>query len=175
MGGDADGGVRRADELGFLSRTAVGFMDLDPGADIYSYIADCLAELVPDAYVIVSSFDQSINAFTIRAVRGLSAFQAQLLKFIGRDLVGMIVPINEATRTTLLSGRIDRMNGTLVEISHGVLVSPAVAAAVEKLMGVKAVYQMGFVRRMALFGDAAIVPRGIVELPNREIIEAFLG
>ncbi|NLV26540.1 MAG: PAS domain-containing protein [Methanomicrobiales archaeon] len=81
----------------FLARTAMELVDLNPDADIYQYIAECVCELLPEksqrCWII--SLDQVTSQLIIRAVLGKAFRKVSTELAGGRDLVGMAVPIKE--------------------------------------------------------------------------------
>ncbi|PWR75514.1 PAS domain S-box protein [Methanospirillum stamsii] len=81
----------------FLARTAMELVELNPDADIYQYIAECVCELLPEkskrCWVI--SLDQVTGQLLIRAVFGEAFRKASAYLAGGRDLVGLAVPLQE--------------------------------------------------------------------------------
>jgi PAS domain S-box-containing protein len=161
-------------DVGFLSRSAVGFLELSPTADVYGYIADRLAEICPDTYIVVNSYDGETNAMTVRAIRGLGALAGGLMALLGRDPLGMTVELNETALRELKMGKIVRVPGGFHELAVGRFPKP-LASAVETLLSISEIHAMGFVRRGVLFGDAIMLPKSGAGSAWRELAEAFLG
>jgi PAS domain S-box-containing protein len=79
------------EKMEFLARTAMEFVTLPPGADIYALIARRISELVPRAGVTVLSYDEDKGQFSVRAVMD-ERFRAGVKDIVGRDVVGMAIP-----------------------------------------------------------------------------------
>lgn len=75
----------------FLARTAMEFVNLPPGADIYALIARRISERVPGAGVTVLSYDEDEGQFSLRAVMD-ERFRAGVKDVVGQDVVGTAIP-----------------------------------------------------------------------------------
>ncbi|RPJ54131.1 MAG: PAS domain S-box protein, partial [Methanobacteriota archaeon] len=79
----------------FLARTAMELVDLPTEADIYQYVADRLAELVPGIpRCYVESYDEVNHQFLMRAIVG-PEIRRDMSEIAGHDVVGTIFPIKE--------------------------------------------------------------------------------
>jgi PAS domain S-box-containing protein len=85
---------RYLQNMEFLAKTAMEFVDLSEEGDIYQRIAELLLEFVPAGQIFISSYDEVKNTFVIRAVMGQD-FRDALTSLIGYDPVGMVFPLNE--------------------------------------------------------------------------------
>jgi len=153
-----------------LSRTAIGLVDLSPEEDIYQFIAEKLKELVGDCVISMNSFDETSDNFCVRAVVGIGKHMDKVLKILGKNLVGMITPINDEARNGLTSGKLKKVSGGLYELSIGAI-PKATCNAIEKLLNLSDTYAMGFSWKGRLFGSAAILMRKGAELEDPSIIE----
>jgi PAS domain S-box-containing protein len=81
-------------DMEFLARTAMELVDLPAEADIYRYIAETIADLVPDPRCYVMSYDEIKQQFFMRAVLS-RRFRDGVSGIIGRDIVGMVFPFRE--------------------------------------------------------------------------------
>ena len=91
---DITGKKRYLQNMEFLARSAMEFVDLPDEVDVYQRIAQLLVEFLPEGKVFVQSYDDVNNQFTIRAVMD-EAFREALTSLIGRDPVGLIFPLEE--------------------------------------------------------------------------------
>ena len=80
---------RYLEGLELLSRSATGLLEVSPGESIYKRLGDYVGSLVGDAYVIVSSFDKRLGAFSVAAVSGPERPAEILLGVLLRHLVGV--------------------------------------------------------------------------------------
>ena len=70
---------RYLEGLELLSRSATGLLEVSPGESIYKRLGDYVGSLVGDAYVIVSSFDKRLGAFSVAPVPDLKGRQRSSL------------------------------------------------------------------------------------------------
>jgi PAS domain S-box-containing protein len=80
---------RYLEGLELVSRTATGLLEVSPGESIYKRLGGYVGSLVGDAYVIVSSFDKRLGAFSVEAVSGPERRAEILLGVLLRHLVGV--------------------------------------------------------------------------------------
>lgn len=86
---------RHLRNMEFLARTAMELVDLPADADIFRYIADRVAELVPyKPKIFVESYDELNRQFFIRAVIDRE-FRENIAKITGFDVVGKTMPLEE--------------------------------------------------------------------------------
>ena len=78
----------------FLTKTAMEFVDLPEGTDIYERIAEMLCAFVPEGRCFIQSYNEAKNQFTIRSVVDMD-FRNSLTSLLGRDPVGMTFPLDE--------------------------------------------------------------------------------
>ena len=160
--------------MAYLSRTALEFAAFPSGEDIYEHIAERLKEIVGDAIVFVSSFDEAPGTIQCRAVAGLGKLSHSVLKLIGRDPVGILFPISKEAYEGLRAGKLTKVPGGLHTLALGQIPKKA-CKAIEKLLGVGGIYAIGIAREGRLFGSASIVTRATGEPKNRTLIETFIN
>ncbi|KQC03628.1 MAG: histidine kinase, partial [Methanoculleus sp. SDB] len=81
-------------DMEFLARTAMELVDLPPKADIYQYITEKIAELVPNPRCYVMSYDEVKMKFFMQAIFS-RRFRDGVKECVGRDAVGMEFPFHE--------------------------------------------------------------------------------
>jgi PAS domain S-box-containing protein len=168
----------------FLARTAIDLVDLQPVEDIYQYIADRLAELVPGAYAYILSYSEAEHQFAIRATAG-EGFREGLTELLGRNPVGQILPVTivfEAPyHQTPLSMRglqefvlrPEPSAWPFYDICFRAIPEEICEAILERFNIVK-LCLTGLVWRDRLYGITGIfLPPGR-EVENKEIIESFI-
>ncbi len=161
-------------DLALLSRNATDLLELSPADDIYQFTAHRLAQLAPRSVVIVSSVDEASSDFHIREVLGVGERTDSLVKILGREPVGIAIPISGEARETLTSGRLERMPNGLSQLADGGL-PKAICCAIEQLLDLGDVYAMGFSWKGALFGSALVLMRKGTALRNPGTVEAFVS
>ena len=161
-------------DLALLSRNATDLLELSPADDIYQFTAHRLAQLAPRSVVIVSSVDEASSDFHIREVLGVGERMDSLVKILGREPVGIAIPISGEARETLTSGRLERMPNGLSQLADGGL-PKAICCAIEQLLDLGDVYAMGFSWKGSLFGSAIVLMRKGTALRNPGTVEAFVS
>jgi PAS domain S-box-containing protein len=161
-------------DLTFLSRTAMDLVELSPEEDIYQFTAQRLTELASDSVIIVNSVDEASTTFHIRAILGIEERMDTLIKIIGRDPIGMAIPISEEARDSLTSGRLEKVPGGLYQLAGSGL-PKAICCAIEKLLDVGDTYAMGFSWKRELYGSAIVLVSKGSTLINPSIIETFIS
>lgn len=165
---------RHARDLGFLSMTSMGFVELPPDEDIYRFIGEQLKRIVPGvAYIAVNSFDPEEQKITVQCVLGSSSLIEAVWKTIGRDPTGMSFDISQEAREGLTIGKLTKVPGGLHELAFHQL--PKVAcSALEKLAGIGDIHAMGFTKKEELYGSAVIILRKGKHLDDQDTIEALV-
>ncbi|RLC38007.1 MAG: hypothetical protein DRH33_05300, partial [Candidatus Nealsonbacteria bacterium] len=162
-------------EMNFLYKTTLDFIQLDPKGDIYRLIGDKLKEIIGDSIILVNSYDKVSDSIHVRALEGVVGEKIRkALKIIGKDIFAMSFPIiNEEVRNTLIRGELFKIPGGLYELSFE-QIPKGICNILEKFLNVGEIYFSSFTRGKELFGNIIIImPKGI-ELQNREFINTFI-
>ncbi len=163
-----------ADNLAFLSRTAMEFVEFPSGSNIYRFIAKRTKELVGNSLVAVNSFDEATQCIQVRAFAGVSEMMSSIIKILGNNPMGMSFPINDEARAALTTGKLVKVPGGLHILTFEKIPFP-ICSALEKLLGLKNIYVIGFTRKGQLFGNVVIFSRNQDWLEKKNLIEAFVG
>lgn len=162
--------------LQFLSRTAMKFIEMEDSEDIYRYIADRLYDLVPESIIGINSFDSGRRELTLRAVAGREEQVDTFWKALGiNNPLGTSFPISKLPRS-----EVDFCKNTLFEIPsvydmffHQIPQERCEQARDKLQFG--SAYCMGFSRKGEIFGNIFIGLFRPGTVTNREIIEAFIN
>lgn len=160
-------------DLGFLSRTAMGFLEFSPEDNIYEFIAGQLKELAGNSIIFVNSFDEATDNVCCRAVLGVDEKMGTIVSILGKHPVGMFLKIDNEARLGLTSGKLVKVPGGFHEFCFR-RIPRTVCRAIEKLLDVGDIYAMGFAWKGNLFGSASIVTRSGTELADQSVIETFI-
>ncbi|MGB2798993.1 MAG: PAS domain S-box protein, partial [Dehalococcoidia bacterium] len=161
-------------DLMSLSRTAMDLVELSTEEDIYQFIGQRLMELAGNSVIIVNSFDEASSTFCLRAIQGVGEHMDSFLKILGRQPIGITVPISKEAKVGLTGGRLEKVPGGLYELADGGL-PRSVCNEIETLLGLGDLYAMGFAWKGQLFGSAVVLTRRGAELRNPGIIETFVS
>lgn len=163
-----------ASSLAFLSRTAMEFVELPSGSDIYQFIGKRLRELVGNSLVLVNSFDETTKCIQAQAFLGARKEIENIIKILRKDPTAMSFPINEEARAGLTTGKLVKVPGGLYVLSFE-KIPKHICSTLEKLLNLGDIYTMGFTRKRKLFGSAVIITRDRAGLEKRDLIETFIG
>jgi PAS domain S-box-containing protein len=163
-----------ANNLAFLSRTAMEFVEFPSGSNIYKFVGERMRELVDNSLVIVNSFDEATQCIQVRALVGISKRMSNIIKILGKNPIGMSFPINDEARAGLATGKLVKVPGGLHILTFE-KIPKYTCSALEKLLGLKNIYVIGFARKGELFGSIVILSRNGDWLEKRNLIEAFVG
>jgi len=168
-----------ATELEFLYETAMDLVGSSDEDALYKMICRRIKEITGDAVVLVNAFESGSRQFQTVALEGLGKGAERVLSLLGRHPVGMITTLNdEAAEQILKTGRLEKGPRDLHELSFGAVPKP-VASAIERILGTREIYVIGFSREESLLGSAIIVGRE-GERPGSppgdpKLIEAFVN
>lgn len=172
----------------FLARTAMELVDLPPETDIFWYIADRVAALLPEnPRSWVGSFDEMKGVFFIRAVVDES-FREKAARLLGRDLVGMAFPFAEVysnapffeTPSTLKKTReyhfrpfFDDEEVSFYDVCAR-QIPEEICDAILRTFSIGKMYNTGLVWQEQVFGLVGIGLGPDETLEDLEVIESFL-
>jgi len=160
-------------DLGFLARTATGFLELSPEDNIYEFIARQLKKLAGNSIIFVNSFDEATGNVCCRAVLGVDEKMGTIVSILGKHPVGMFLKIDNEARLGLTSSKLAKIPGGFYEFCFR-RIPRTVCHTIEKLLDVGDIYAMGFAWKGKLFGSASIVTRRGTELADQSVIETFV-
>ena len=160
-------------DLAFLSRGAVGFLDLSLEDDIYQFIGERLKELAGNSIIIVNSFEAATDRVYVRAVLGVGKRMGNIIRILGKHPVELSLTIDDEARLGLGTGKLVKVPGGLHEFSFK-RIPKTVCRAIEKVLDLGNIYAMGFTWKGKLFGNASILTRKGTESGDQTLIETFI-
>jgi len=160
-------------DIAFLSKTAMQFVDFPPEKDIYHFIGEQLKELVGESIVVINSIDGAKGILTNHAILGMEKYTQDIFKIIGKNPEGLKFDVNNEGLAYLTDGKLHDFKEGLFKLLLEA-VPKTVYITLEKLFRQNKIYSMGFIQHKKLLGNAVIfVPKG-VELENKETIKLFI-
>jgi PAS domain S-box-containing protein len=161
-------------DTALLRDTAIGFIALDQNADIYRFIAERLAQLAGEAYIVVNSYDATQGEFRVRAIKGIGESAEAVLKLLGRPPVGMTFRLTPEELRDYSSSVLMKIEGGLPALSFGKLPG-VVSAAIESVFGLGDIYAMSFYWQKKILGTVNIIMHKGVPLRDPAVVEAFVN
>jgi PAS domain-containing protein len=162
--------------LEFLARTSAALADMGDEENIYQYIADRIAELVPDSMIAVSSIDMETRIQRIAAVSGNPEMLEGLFSGLNITDPGNAVFSldNTPEAEDFLNRRTLEEEAERLYIQLYKMFPEDVCDRLQEQLSLGRNYGMGCVCRGGLYGAVTIRLRKGAELRNRETIEAFI-
>lgn len=160
------------EDFDFLSRTAMGFVELSLEENMFAYIAREHNNLVHKAIVIVSSFDSNNKCFTIRALYANENWVKVLEDGLGTPLLGLEITADNNLLKRLQQNRLVKLQKGLYELSNQ-LRSQQLCLEVEKKLEIEDIQVIGFSRRGTLLGIASLLVTRGGKLGSPGLIETF--
>ncbi len=163
---------RRYRDIAFLSRAAMEFIRTPPEGDIFGLIGELLRDLLGKILIGVNSFDPETRSLCTRALVGLDP---KLRGLMEDDPAKLAYLLTEEAYRVLLTGRLQEVPGGVYEVGLG-RIPRKLADRLEKRLGIRHIYSIGFGWEGVLHGNATILLPGGRDLDreDREVIETFI-
>lgn len=166
---------RQIENLAFLSRTAMEFVDREDSISISDYIAKVVYELLPHSLVGVILYEPKLNATCVESVVGDEDILAAIRQWFHTDLVGMTFPWGQET-----FAKIDFNSKGIIEgpSLYYFFVHKFPKDACQKIVeqcNLGKTYVAGFTSQGELYGAVTFILRKDATIENPDILEAFLN
>lgn len=172
QGKEADIKIHRyIGEMEFLSQKLLDFIRMEPSENLYDKIVSDLTDLVPDAMVLVNSFNPQTGILTVQSAAMSAEQKDAITRALGKELVGSEFVIDDAGRAGFRTGRLRAANLPLFDIMFG-NIPRQICERLESELAFENIYAIGFVRGEEILGNAALfLGRGgkIADLPLIEM------
>ena len=149
----------------------IGEMPADD--DVFCLIATKLRSFSGAGMVTVNEWDPRKSTLIIRAHSGGEKLLKPLMKLTGQKVINNSYEILDETYDTLMSGELERVPGGLYTLMFEKVPKP-ICRSIEKLIGLKQIYTMGFTHGGELFGNVVLLTFRNETLPYPDIIETFV-
>jgi len=168
--GDA---ARAAMENAMLADAALALLRCDTAEAVYAVAADFIAQLCPDAVVIVNEAAEDLSWLAAREVRGLDdTMFAKAAELFGVEIVGGRWAMLPEYRDEVLSGTMSRMPGGIAELAAREVPRP-LAEAGARISGMHDVYTIGIADGQHALGSIRIITRTRSAAVPTHVIESF--
>jgi PAS domain S-box-containing protein len=157
-----------------LRDTALGFITLDPNANIYGYVAQRLAQFVGEAYIVVNSCEATEGEFRVRAIQGMGDSAQAALKLLGRPPAGMTFRLTPEELREYASNRLMKIDGGLAALSSGEL-PEAVGDAIRSVFVLGDTYVMSLYWQGKILGTVYVLMHKDVPMRDPALVEAFVN
>nr|WP_319373230.1 histidine kinase dimerization/phosphoacceptor domain -containing protein [uncultured Methanobacterium sp.] len=166
------------DALKFLSPLVMDLLSLPTESDIYDFVLEKLQEVVTDAYIIISTYDEDSDSFKVRDLVGITPRMVDLAeKLTGVKVGDFTFPLdtlNQESKNFLSSGKLQRVENGLSYITASKL-PPKTYRMIEKAFGVDETFVMGFSFKGEMFGSVNIITKKKGKPLNINTVETILN
>ena len=146
-------------EQNLIAETAVELVPMKTSREIYSYLARRIKEIDPDIFAFITAYNKNKNSVKIIKFIGLEKFMNPIIKILGMNPFDIEFPLNDQTDEELARFSNMRLNyepGGLYTLSAG-KIPKMICGAIEKLLGITAVFTIGFLWDKQLNGGVAFL------------------
>jgi PAS domain S-box-containing protein len=160
--------------LSEIAGKLVSFEQLD---EIYNYIGNIIYGLIPDSFVFLSTYIPEKKSVKINHSFGFNKYIKSITDNLGIDPFGIETAISEMTAEELKlykSQSLVKLPGGLYTLSAR-KVSKTICNSIEKMLGLKAVYTMGFTWNDKLYGGATILMKKDHAPDNTGLLETIIN
>jgi signal transduction histidine kinase len=161
-------------DTALLRDTAIGFIALAQDADIYRFIAERLAQLVGEAYVVVNSYDAAEDEFRIRAIEGIGANAQAALRRFAPSPGGTTFRLTPEEMRNYANSGLMKIGGGLPAPSSG-NVPEAVRSATRSVFVLGDTYAISLFWQGRILGTVYILMHKDVPLRDPALVEAFVN
>jgi hypothetical protein len=161
--------------LEFLARTSAELANMGDEVDIYQYIVDRVAELVPGSIVTVNSIDMETRISTCEAIGGEEGLHDRVFRDLGVKIIGSSLQIDMAPEALpVLQANILLEGPGRLYVETYRMFPEEICDLIDERYSLGRDFTMGCVCRDGLYGNVTIRLKKGQELPNRKTIEAFI-
>jgi PAS domain S-box-containing protein len=164
---------RKEDRLRFLSASAMELMTFSKTNQIYEYVGNHLASIIPSS-IVIPFYHLNQKSVRVTGVYGLGIPGIRKLgELVGFDPTDKIYPSKEDFYSVLTSGRLVEFPGSINDLAVVVLPAP-LPKTVLHFLQISRVYMIGFNYNRTLFGGILILKRKNPVIDDVEFVESFI-
>ena len=156
-------------ELKFLSKTAQYFLQVTSSIDIFAYICKSIHSIIPDSYVLASSFNG--KKLIIEHIKGINKEKNNILKLLDKPLIGEEIDLMDFRSTSKNLGLVN-LDDYNTEKGFGSFPGN-IYASIRKAANIKAHYSMLITNNDEILGNISIFTKIENAELNKELIETF--
>ncbi|MDD1715724.1 MAG: PAS domain S-box protein, partial [Methanolinea sp.] len=160
-------------DMEFLSRTAMVFLDLEDENDLYRFIVEKIHEMEPGSVVCVCATDMLNQTAVMKAVAGDSDIQQILTQEMGVNLIGFSFPLSEDPSARVQLQKKGFQEAPPLFYLFMQKFPPDACRRFEDVLSLEKNYLLGFSSQGEIFGQVIFAMRKGYELVNPELLEAF--
>jgi len=156
-----------------FTRFVIECVDRARGEDIYELIGENLLELNPGAIVISVVVELEKNIIHLKKITGLEPFTDKVSAILNCNPQELKLTTEGLNVDGLQTRKLLKVEGGLYKLSMHQIPKKA-CTAIEKLLNIREIFEIGYAWEGVLFGGAVIILRDNVALTKQEILEAYI-
>jgi PAS domain S-box-containing protein len=160
--------------LEFLSKAGLQFLKMDFEQEIITYVGKQLNTLIPDAVIIMNSFDPASDSTVVNSIFGLKEDINLIEKVLGQSLIGMTFKVSPKYHRFIIGGGLQKVSKGLYGLTFE-QIPLNLCRQLEIQLNIKNTYAMPFALSGDMLGSAAILTRRTEPIREAKLIEAFVG
>jgi PAS domain S-box-containing protein len=166
---------RKLENLAFLSRTAMEFVDMEDTDNIFQFIAEKIQALLPHSVVGVMTHDPVVKTARLESVAADEDVVSAFREWFGTDMVGMVFNLDQETYAEVDYTKKGIIEGPPLYYFLLHRFPEEACRCVEEGCSLGKTYVMGFSCHGRRFGSVALILRRGTEIENPELLEAFVN
>jgi PAS domain S-box-containing protein len=159
----------------FLRRTALEFVDMGDDEDIYRYVTCQIYRLAPHSLVGINAYDPGTDTLMMKYVMGDHEEIEHMIREMKTNLFGLVFPLHIRPDAKQAFSQKNLVRGPDLYNLFFQVVPKDICDRVASDLNFGQCYVMGFSHRGEIFGNIGIQLKKGMELINKETIEAFVG
>jgi two-component sensor histidine kinase len=160
--------------LSQLSKSTVGFLQLNSEDNLFKYISDQLNIFVPNALIVITEYEKAENQLICRHMSGFDELNKILIMYASSIAEGSVFSIDEDDKKKLLEARLYHVQGGIYEIMLRSF-PKIVCDQIQSRLGVVEVLSIGLVWKGELFGSAVIITFNQTPDFTPSLVETFIN
>jgi len=168
--------MQQLENLAFLSRTAMEFLDMEDAVDIYRYIAECLHRLLPPhTSISVQSHDLVTRTLRVEIVIADDDVLRAFREWFGTDFTGVEFSLDTETFSDVDYIRKGINEGPRLYYFLFRKFPEEACRQVEEICSFGKGYVIGFSSQGQTFGNVAFYLKKGATIENAQLLEAFVN
>ena len=154
-----------------FSRKLQEFIELQPESDIYAKIGSDLKTMVPDAMILLNSFNNTTGMITLKCLLDESD-RKKCAECLGFDPVGVELKMDSSSHEALKKGVLHKVAMSLYDLTFRTLPGD-ICNRISEAVDIGDFYAIGFARAGVLFGNAVILLHKGAPEPDMSLIDTY--
>jgi PAS domain S-box-containing protein len=164
---------QRIKEMETLFEAAQKLLTIENEKELFEFLADLLAELIPGSFIVVNSVSEEMDCLTVETVRvHEKTLLARIMKLLENKVSGRKFTITPDTFNYAIEGRLLSYHDSIYELALK-QIPKVVCDQIEKLIGLESIYEISMGNTGQIMGGCAILLTKGQKIGNAGLIETL--